>query len=717
MIARIVASAILALLLAGCDRPASYESWEVYAGSKQNIRYSSLTQLDTSNISKLQVAWTYHTGDADTANYSQIQCNPIVVDGIMYGTTPRLKLFAVDAATGKQKWVFDPYDPSKKMDASHFGMNNVRGVTYWTDGKQTKRIFYSAGSNLFSIDAENGQPDTSFGHKGSIDLHNELGRDVSTLFVTSSSPGIVYKDLIIIGTRVDEGPNAAPGHIRAYNVRTGKLAWIFHTIPQPGEPGYETWEDPEAWKHIGGANVWSGFSMDEEKGILFASTGSASFDFYGGMRKGANLYGNCMLAIEAGTGKLIWHFQQVHHDVWDRDFPTPPALVTLKRNGQTIEAVAQPTKSGYVFVLERTTGKPLFEIRETPVNTDSDLEGEKLWATQPIPVLPKPFVRQSFTEKDINPLLPDTARNAIAARLAGYRTGNLFLPPSRQGTIILPGFDGGAEWGGPSVDPESGIMYINANEMAWVLKMIDLGAGGPVKETVAEAGKRLYMNNCLSCHGANRQGSGNYPSLRNISQRYSDAAVDSLLQAGRRMMPAFRQLTPEERRAITAFVRDDRPAFSKPFVKAAGANDKYLKLPYTNDGYRKFLTDDGLPAIGPPWGTLNAIDLNSGNILWQVPLGSDPAFPQAKTPTGTENYGGPVVTAGGLVFIAATKDSKFRVFNKRSGALLLEKELPASGFATPAVYSLKGKQYVVIACGGGKLRARSGDAYVAFALP
>jgi len=700
------------------DKHELHESWEVYAGSKKNIRYSTLKEVDTSNVAGLQVAWTYHTRDADTANSSQIQCNPIVVDGVLYGTTPKLRLFAVDAITGAEKWVFDPFDTlNMKFDASHFGMNNIRGVTYYSDEKGQGRVFYTAGPRLYSINAATGVPDQLFGENGSIDLHDGLDRDVSNLYVTSTSPGIIYKDLLIVGTRVDEGPYAAPGHIRAFNVHTGKRAWIFHTIPQPGEPGYESWEDPEAWKHIGGANVWSGFSMDEEKGILFAATGSASFDFYGGRRKGANLYGNCLLALNAQTGKLIWHFQQVHHDVWDRDFPTPPALVTVKRDGRSIEAVAQPTKSGFVFVFNRLTGKPLFDIKETPVNTDTDLEGEKLSPTQPVPVLPKPFVRQVFTENDINPLLPDSLRAEVAGRLKSYRNGNLFMPPSKQGTIVLPGFDGGAEWGGPAYDPETGILYINANEMAWVLRMIDLTKQPEKKETIAQAGKRLYMNNCLACHGAGREGSGNYPTLKNISRKYTEDEISKLISSGRRMMPAFRQLTREERNAITAFVTDNSSSVEKPFVQAADSNAKYFKLPYTNDGYKKFLASNGRPALGPPWGTLNAIDLNTGEIRWSVPLGTDPAFADRGIETGTENYGGPVVTAGGLIFIAATKDNKFRVFNKKTGAKLFETDLPASGFATPSVYSRGGKQFVVIACGGGKLNTKSGDSYVAFKLP
>jgi quinoprotein glucose dehydrogenase len=325
-------------LIACTTKDSTYTTWKVTGGSKANFRYSSLTQIDSTNVKQLQVAWTYHTGDADTVNHSQIQCNPIIVDGVMYGTSPQLKLFAVDAATGQEKWVFDPQaDQKAKMPASsRFIMNNNRGVTFWSDEK-AKRVFYAAGSFLYCIDAATGKPDTKFGTTGSVDLHDGLGKDVSDLYVAATSPGIIFKDLLIMGSRVSEGSDAAPGHIRAYDVHSGKLVWIFHTIPQPGEKGFETWEDTTAYKHIGGANSWSGFSIDEKRGLLFAPIGSASFDFYGGKRKGDNLFANCILALDAATGKYIWHFQTVHHDVWDKDLPTAPALITIKKDGKEID--------------------------------------------------------------------------------------------------------------------------------------------------------------------------------------------------------------------------------------------------------------------------------------------------------------------------------------------------------------------------------------------
>ena len=476
------------ILVTACRHSSPYSGWQVNGGTKEGIRYSSLTQIDTSNVAALKVAWVYHTQDADTVNHSQIQCNPIVIDGILYGTSPQVKLFAVDAATGQQKWVFNPFD-SLTDKKSFFIMNNCRGIAYWSDGGNDKRIYYTAGSLLHCVNAETGQLVKSFGTGGRIDLHDGLGRDVKDLFVTATSAGMVYKDLIIIGTRVAEGADAAPGHIRAFDVHTGKLRWIFHTIPQPGEYGFDTWKDTTAYKHIGGANAWSGFTLDEKRGILFAPTGSASFDFYGGRRKGNTLFANCLLALDAATGKRLWHFQTVHHDVWDKDIPAPPAVVTVMHNGKPVDAVAQTTKTGFVFLFDRVTGQPLFPVEEKPVPTQSELVGEELSPTQPVPVKPAPFARQAFTMADINPLLPDSSRKDLAARLAKYKFGKMFTPPSKEGTVVSPGFDGGGEWGGPAFDPATGILYVNANEIDNLLTIVDVKNEVPQKETWLQAGQ------------------------------------------------------------------------------------------------------------------------------------------------------------------------------------------------------------------------------------
>ena len=707
------------VVMVGCTSPQKkYTVWENYGGSKENIHYSSLTEIDTNNVAQLQPAWVFNTGDADTAKSSQIQCNPIIVDSVMYITSPTLRLFALHAGTCKKLWEFNPDSMSRNRNLSQFILNNNRGVTYWTDGKNDKRIFYVASSYLHCINATNGQLVISFGDSGMIDLHKDLGREVQELFITATSPGIIYKDLYILGSRVDEGPAAAPGHIRAFDVRTGKMKWIFHTIPQPGEYGYETWEDKEAYKHIGGANSWSGLSLDEKRGILFAPTGSASFDFYGGKRRGQNLFANCLLALDAETGKRKWHFQFIHHDLWDWDLPAPPALVTIEKDGKKIDAVAQTTKHGMVWLFERETGNPLYPINEVPVDTTSELVNEKVWPTQPIPTFIKPFVRQTISADDINPYLPDTSIAKLKKDLAGYRFGKMFIPPGKQTAVELPGFDGGAEWGGTSFDPETGLLYVNANEMGWLLTMRDIKPEPPKKENYGQAGLRLYEKYCVTCHGVDRKGTGNFPTLLNIQAKYNTSQVMGLLSSGRRMMPSFNYIANEDKEAIVSYVLELKKEQQKNFIRPPQANDMYRNLPYSMTGYHKFLSPEGYPAIKPPWGSLTAIDLNTGEHIWKNNLGE---YPELKAkgipPTGTENYGGSVVTAGGLLFIAAARDGKLRAFNKRNGKLLWEYNLPAPGFATPSVYTVNGKQFLVIACGGGKLGTKSGDSYVAFALP
>ncbi len=678
-------------------------------------------QIDTGNVTGLQVSWTYHTGDADTAAHSQIQCNPIIVKGILYATSPALKLFALDAATGKNLWTFDPF-PDTGSDASgrtaRFNLNNNRGVAWWSDGKEDERIFYAAGPFIFSINARTGKNISSFGRGGKIDLHDSLGTAFKNLFVTSTVAPTIYKDLLITGTRVSEGMDAAPGHIRAYDVRSGRMIWIFHTIPEPGEPGYETWENKDAWKLSGGANCWMGLTVDQQTGTAYIPLGSVSMDFYGGRRPGNALFGDCMLALDAATGKYKWHFQYIHHDTWDWDPSSAPVLLTVNHDGKQIDAVAQTTKTGFVFLFNRVTGAPLFPVVETAVDTVTRLIGEKLSATQPIPRKPDPFVRQVFTEKDINPYLSSEEFAEVKQRLAALHSGKMFTPQSKEGTIIFPGFDGGAEYGGPSVDPETNIIYINANEMPWIMKILDVDSKTKTGEDYLAAGKRLFSQNCMSCHGADRKGSGNYPSLLNVKVKYSPAAFLAFINTGRRMMPGFQHLGEDEKEAIRSYVLDYKPDQTKKFTDTLTPDERFRAVPYNISGYNKFLSKSGLPAIAPPWGSLTAINLNSGEKVWSTPLGNDERL-SGKTgqPTGTENYGGSVVTRSGLIFIGATRDGMLRAFNKRNGRLLWEVRLPNANFATPALYEVNGKEYLVLACGGGKLGTVSGDAYIAYALP
>lgn len=709
-----------------------YSSWSAYAGSKDGLRYSSNDQINIDNVSQLQVAWTYSSNDKDTGNRSQNQCNPIMVDGILYGTTPRLKLFALNAATGVQQWLFDPADEDTTAKKDPYAFFKVsRGVMYWQDEQGTdKRIFYSVGGKTYCINAAEGKPLRSFGKGGYIDLSENLDRDTSTFnpFVAGSTPGVIYKDLLILGTRVSESADAAPGHIRAFDIRTGQRKWIFHTIPQPGEVGYETWPDKDAWKKLGGANSWAGMSLDEERGIVYVPTGTVSGDFYGGFRKGQNLFGNSLIALEAATGKYLWHFQTIHHDLWDRDLPANPNLVTINHEGKKIDAVAQITKHGYVFLFDRSNGKPIFPIEEKPVSTANALPGEEPWPTQPIPTLPEPFARHQFGPEDVSDITPES-HTELLERYNKVKYHDMFAPPSKESSMIFPGYDGGGEWGGSAVDPESGILYVNSSEMPWILTMIDV-PGKSNDLTLKGIGQGVYGKYCISCHGPELKGNGSsYPSLLNLEKKYNDDKLFKLIENGKNMMPAFKQISGGEKEAIAAFLlnkQDKEPGAAKgKKVKEAVAENNPLhkksildEVHYTMTGYNRFVDKDGNPGIKPPWGTMNAVDLNTGKLLWKVPLGEfEELTKKGISPTGTECYGGPLVTKGGLIFIAATKDSKIRAFDKKSGKVVWEAKLPVPGYATPATYTIDGKQYVVIACGGGKIGSKSGDEYIAFALP
>ncbi|ACB73353.1 PQQ-binding-like beta-propeller repeat protein [Opitutus terrae] len=682
------------LVMAGRVDAAAGADWPSYLGDRAASHYSTLDQITTENVRSLTIAWTWRAGDA-RADSTQIQCNPLVVDGVVYVTTPGLKLVALEAATGAERWRFDPPETS--------GVN--RGMSYWADGDD-RRILYASGRWLHAVDAGTGRVIESFGQRGRIDLSRGLGRDVTGMQVDANTPGVIYRNLIILSTRVGEGPGpAAPGHIRAFDVRTGMPVWTFHTLPQPGEPGHETWP-ADAWRKVGGVNVWAGMTVDEERGLVFCPVGSAAFDFWGGDRRGDNLYSNCLLALDAATGRRVWHYQMVRHDLWDRDPPAPPTLVTVQRDGRSVPAVAQITKQGYVWVFHRETGEPLFPIEEIAVPT-SDLAGEVTSPTQPLPTKPAPYARQLFTAEEITERTP-AARMAVLERFVRLRAHARFAPPSREGTIIFPGFDGGGEWGGAAVDPD-GVLYVNSNEMPWVLTMIETGGG-------ASLGQQVYLQNCTGCHGADRRGNAaqNIPSLVDVKQRLTRAQIFEVITKGRNVMPPWGFLEEPKRQALVSFLLGEGEG--RQPVEAA--NPPAGTPPYTHTGYNRWFDPDGYPAVKPPWGTLNAIDLNTGEYRWRVPLGELPELTaQGIPPTGTENYGGAVITAGGLLFIGASKDEHFRAFDRRTGQELWRVKLPAGGYATPATYAVNGRQFVVIACGGGKMGTKSGDAWVAFALP
>jgi quinoprotein glucose dehydrogenase len=701
----------------GCgNKQDPHKSWETYQGDPGSNQYSSLKQINKSNVDQLEVAWVYQTGD-NLNKQSQIQCNPIIVDDILYATSPTIKLIALRAATGELLWEFDP--------ALDFSPHVNRGVTYWESGND-KRILFTAGSLLFAINAITGKPVVSFGTAGVTSLKAGLGARAADLFVISTSPGVIYKNLYIIGTRVSENADAAPGYIRAFNARTGAVEWVFHTIPKPGEYGYETWPE-NAYEKIGGANAWAGISLDVKRGVVYAPTGSASFDFWGGNRKGSNLFANCIIAINAENGQRLWHYQTVHHDLWDRDLPTTPNLVTVTHNGVKIDAVAQVTKSGYVFLLDRDTGKPLFTIEERPVKK-SDLKGEETWPTQPFPVKPPPFSRQHFSEEEITDISPE-AHEYVKTIWTTTRTGEQFIPPSTVGTMYFPGFDGGAEWGGASYDSNTGVLYVNANEMPWIQQMVELQLDmGDQSEPkiIKDAGEKVYKTNCAICHGQSRQGNttGIYPPLLNLNKRLPRETAMAVIEKGKGFMPSYNQFSNEKKNALLAYLYNDNVQKSQENDGEQNWLDNLRKellefaIPYSHTGYNRFFDQEGYPAVKPLWGTLNAIDLNKGEILWQVPLGEFEELTERGIPkTGTENYGGPVATAGGLIFIAASKDGYIRAFDKDTGTELWKHKLPAGGYATPSVFAVDRRQYVVIACGGGKMGTAPGDYYVAFALP
>jgi quinoprotein glucose dehydrogenase len=666
--------------------------WPAYGGGPEDMRYSLLAQINRGNVKQLKVAWSFDSGEQ-----GGLQTSPIIVDGVLYAYSPSQKVIALDAATGRLRW---------KFDSGVTGWQPARGLAYWASGKD-KRVLAGVMNMVYALDAATGKPIPTFGKNGHIDLREDLGRDPESQSISLTSPGIVYKDVLIVGGREPETLPCPPGDIRAYDVRTGKLRWSFHTIPHPGEFGYDTWPK-DAWRTSGSANNWAGMALDTKRGIVFVPTGSAAADFYGADRVGDDLFANCLIALNAETGERIWHFQGVKHDIWDRDFPAPPSLVTVIRDGKPIDAVAQTSKQGFVYLFDRSNGRPLFPI-ESRRYPASDVPGEVAAAEQLLPTKPAPFARQLLTEDLLTNRTPQAHQWAVE-QFRKFRSGGQFVPFTvGKDTVIFPGYDGGGEWGGAAVDPETAILYVNANDVAWTGALAENTGGAE------SSGRGLYLSQCSGCHHANLAGSPpDFPSLKGVANRRSPAEIANVIQHGKGRMPGFTGLSKDQLYALVEYLMSGE---SKELKSAGSAPE----MKYRFTGYNKFLDPEGYPAVALPWGTLNAINLNTGEYVWKINFGEYPELAaKGMKNTGTENYGGPIVTAGGLLFIGATNfDKKFRAFDKATGELLWETTLPFAGNAAPATYEVNGRQYVVVAAGGGKAgpAASSGGVYVAFALP
>lgn len=703
-----LAPALLLICITGCNPGENQKgSWSVYKADAAGSNYSALRQINNKNVDRLKVSWIFDPNDAQgNSGWYGSQSNPIVIDSVMYVTSKLNRLYALRAATGEKIWSFDPFSGGQ-----HTGEGGQsRGVVYWQD-KQDKRILFTAGHYLFAVDAITGKAINSFGKDGKVNLNVGMRDDPDKITVVATSPGIIYKNLIILGAWSSDSEQGIPGYNRAFDVRTGELVWTFHTIPLPGEAGYETWPK-DAWKYVGAANDWGGMTLDEKRGIVFSATGSASYDYFGANRIGQNLFANCVIAIEAATGKRLWHFQTVHHDLWDYDLPAAPNLVTIHKDGKKVDAVAQLSKTGFVYILNRETGEPVYPIEERPVPA-SDVPGEEAWSTQPFPLKPKPFSRQYITEADLSDFT-ESGHDFLVNALRSYRYEGIFTPPSLKGSLSLPASVGGAEWGGGAYDKETGILYVKSNNQAEIALLKDADELGELTQSHSpyQEGKIIYATYCSACHGDQKAGSGNFPPLINIQKRLSQEAALNLIKKGSGKMPSFAGIirSPRMEKAIIDFLyelKDDKFVNRKPSSVDKGRDsiideehrkEKKPEIKYRNvTAYRSFTDPDGNPGIKPPYGVLNAINLNTGEYEWETPVGTDPKLQKAgEPPTGLVSMTGPMTTAGGLVFLGGTRDKKFRAFDKKDGKQLWETELPGVGSSNASTYSVNGKQYIAI---------------------
>jgi len=702
----------ISLCIAGCTSTDKHDNtWSDYKADAHSSSYSSLDQINVSNVSQLENVWTFQMDDLPQGQDPvSSQSNPIIVDGVMYVNSGKQTVYAIDAATGKEIWSCKTIEEGQPSAAS-------RGVTYWESGDD-RRILYSSGNYLMAIDAKTGKIIPSFGTNGRVNLNEGVRDDPEKISLSLSTPGRIFKDLIIVGLRTPDAYNAPPGYIRAYNCKTGKLAWTFHTIPHPGEPGYETWP-PDAYKYAGGANCWAGLSIDRTRGMVFLALGSPSYDYYGADRKGENLFGNCVLALDAATGHYKWHFQTVHHDLWDYDLPAPPNLVTIKKDGKDVDAVAQVTKHGFVFVLDRETGTPLYPVEERKVPA-SNMPGEEAWPTQPFPLKPKAFVKQSMTEDDLNHY-SDTDHHSILEKFRSVRYEGLFTPPDLKGTLSLPATRGGANWGGAAYDPNTSYLYIRGNNLPEIITMVDLDKHFAARDnSIFETGRAVYLKNCSACHGAEMKGvPPTFPALADIKDKMSEKEALEKTRMGGGQMPAYKGvLTADEEQAIIAFLYDKKGGQATGATPAKeGKADERTPVRYGNiTGYQTWSDPSGNPAMKGPWNTLSALNLSTGEYAWQIPVGNDEKLQEKGGPiTGLLARSGPMVTAGGLVFISGAADKKLWAFDKNTGKMVWETSLPAANNANVCTFSIGGKQFVALGVGGTK--EHPSGSIMAFALP
>jgi quinoprotein glucose dehydrogenase len=718
-------------VLQGQSAPEPYTTWRDYAGSADAMQYSALRQITRGNVNRLELAW-FHAAPGEPVAF-----NPIVVDGVMYILGAERSIAAIDAASGKLIW-------SHPVE----GNPAERGINYWeSKDRSDRRLIYTSGSYLREINARTGVTINSFGTDGRVDLREGLDRDPRTIRnIQSRNPGRVFENLVVLGSATGEGFGSPPGDIRAYDVITGKMAWSFHTIPRPGEFGFDTWP-PDAYKYAGGANNWGEMALDERRGIVYVPLGSPTADLYGADRAGANLFGNCLVALNARTGKRLWHYQTVHHDLWDYDLTTAPKLLTVKHNGKKVDIVAQAAKHGFLFVFDRVTGRPLWPIEERPVPR-SEVPGEESSHTQPFPTRPPPFSRQAFSTEEVNPfvepeeqkLLRDTLRNA-------YNMG-VFTPSSHlRNHIQIPGAFGGSNWGAAAGDPASGMLYLRIYDAPSIRQLSERRATRAAAGNIEERGLAIYIQHCSQCHGPDKTG---IPAPKDL------AAFRRAVRSGRGQMPPFPETTISNPNleAVAAYLDNPAAGEAPPAEEASGRGGRSgagpaeraassesgdaPRGPERPEGMRQFsgpfgaqwLTKEGLPAIGPPWSELVAYDLNKGTINWRVPIGTVPLL-AARGITNTGSYrprNGPVVTAGGLIFLASGGDHTLRAHDKNGGKVLWEKQLEANPDGIPSVYEVGGRQYVVFYAagdkGGGsrtpamfKPGKPEAQGYYAFALP